>query len=67
MTETGELVLDVTDHNPAFPGFDQKNRAGRGRGMRRLARLDARLTWFPRTDGTGKTVRAVLPRGEEGG
>ncbi|MET8983420.1 hypothetical protein ABZX85_48465 [Streptomyces sp. NPDC004539] len=67
VTETGELVLDVTDHNPAFPHFDQESRAGSGRGMRRLARLDVRLTWFPRADGIGKTVRAVLPGGEAAG
>lgn len=67
VTEGGDLVLDVTDHNPRFPDFDETGRVGSGRGMRRFARLDVRLSWFPCPDGLGKTVRAVLSAGEEDG
>ncbi|WP_256727314.1 ATP-binding protein [Streptomyces acidiscabies] len=65
VTENGDLILDVTDHNPRFDRFDREKRAGSGRGMHRLARLDAQLSWAPCPNGIGKTVRAILP-GDKG-
>ncbi|MEX3100910.1 MULTISPECIES: hypothetical protein [unclassified Streptomyces] len=65
VTENGDLILDVTDHNPRFPRFDHERQAASGRGMRRLARLDVQLSWFPSPDGIGKTVRAILPGAKE--
>jgi len=67
VTDNGDLVLDVTDHNPRFPGFGHETWAGSGRGMRRLARLDVQLSWAPCPNGIGKTVRATLPDGRETG
>ncbi|WP_338682122.1 hypothetical protein QD712_06670 [Streptomyces acidiscabies] len=64
VTKDGDLVLDVTDHNRHFPDFDRERRAGSGRGMRRLARLDAQVSWFPCSNGIGKTVRVILSGGE---
>ncbi|MEV0487387.1 ATP-binding protein [Streptomyces sp. NPDC050508] len=63
VTEAGELVLDVIDPNPSFPGFAAARTGESGVGLRRVAELGARLTWFLHSDGSGKTVRAVLAPG----
>jgi len=61
-TEAGELLLDVTDHNPLFPGFDRAvGRTGSGRGLRRIAWIGAQVSWTASPDGIGKTVRATFP------
>ncbi|MFG2783802.1 hypothetical protein ACGFY7_38965 [Streptomyces prunicolor] len=58
VTESGQLVLDVTDPNPSFPGFAAAREGESGLGLRRIAELGARLTWFLHGGGSGKTVRA---------
>lgn len=63
VTEPGDLLLDVTDLNPSFPGFAAARKGERGRGLLRVTQLGARLTWFLHHEGPGKTVRAVLPPG----
>ncbi|MFC5218841.1 ATP-binding protein [Streptomyces coerulescens] len=60
----GDLIIDVSDLNASFPGFEAAARGERGRGLSHVARLGARVTWFLHHDGPGKTVRAVLPPGE---
>ncbi|KAF3470068.1 hypothetical protein [Streptomyces sp. Tu 3180] len=59
----GALVIDVSDQNPAFPNFDAAVRGKKGRGLRQVARLGARVTRFLPQEGPGKTVRAVLVPG----
>ncbi|MBK3639479.1 hypothetical protein JHN46_02160 [Streptomyces sp. MBT33] len=63
VTEAGDLVIDVTDPTPAFPDFAAAREGEMGLGLRRVAALGARLTWFLHSDGSGKTVRAVLAPG----
>ncbi len=61
--ETGSLVIDVADLNPAFPDFDAAVRGERGRGLWQVASLGAKVTRFLPHEGRGKTVRAVLAPG----
>ncbi|MFD7282151.1 ATP-binding protein [Streptomyces sp. NPDC059862] len=63
VTEADELVIDVTDLNPAFPRFPAAAKGAKGQGLMRVAQLGARLTWFLHHEGPGKTVRATLPPG----
>ncbi|MFV5995388.1 ATP-binding protein [Streptomyces sp. NPDC056231] len=57
----GELLIDVTDPDPAFPDFDRAVAGELGRGLWGAKRLGAAITWFP-ADG-GKTVRATMRPG----
>ncbi|MER7057098.1 ATP-binding protein [Streptomyces sp. NPDC000351] len=61
--ETGSLVIDVADLNPTFVDFDAAVRGEKGRGLRHVAVFGARVTRFLPHEGSGKTVRAVLPAG----
>ncbi|MFF4902247.1 ATP-binding protein [Streptomyces sp. NPDC001068] len=63
VAETGELLIDVSDLNPAFPDFDRAVAGEKGRGLWQVARLGARIIRFLPHEGAGKTVRAVLPPG----
>ena len=63
VTETDELVVDVSDLHPFFPDFEAAVRGEKGRGLWQVARLGAVVTWFLHHDGPGKTVRATLPPG----
>ncbi|MEU6987291.1 ATP-binding protein [Streptomyces sp. NPDC046324] len=56
-----ELLIDVQDHTPDFPDFDQAIRGELGRGLWGAQRLGANLSWFPEEQ--GKTVRATLQPG----
>ncbi|MGW2016845.1 ATP-binding protein [Streptomyces sp. NPDC001927] len=58
INERLELLIDVQDHTPDFPRFDEAVRGELGRGLWGAQRLGAELSWFP--DGQGKTVRATL-------
>ncbi|MER5756906.1 ATP-binding protein [Streptomyces sp. NPDC002088] len=63
VTEAHELLIDVTDPNPTFPGFDTALAAGPGRGLGDVQQAGAALTWFVRPDCKGKTVRATMRPG----
>ncbi|MDN5385553.1 MULTISPECIES: ATP-binding protein [Streptomyces] len=67
LDESGALLIDVADMDPAFPDFDAAVRGEKGRGLWQVACLGARVTWFLHHAGTGKTVRAALaPSGRPG-
>ncbi|GAA2494344.1 hypothetical protein GCM10023100_10460 [Actinocorallia cavernae] len=66
ITETRELLIDVTDPNPAFPQFDKAITGEVGDGLWGIVCQGATLTWFARADFAGKTVRAVLRPGQVG-
>ncbi|MFE5940540.1 ATP-binding protein [Streptomyces sp. NPDC056470] len=61
INEHRELLIDVQDHTPHFPRFDQAVRGELGRGLWGAQRLGAALSWFP--EDRGKTVRATLQPG----
>ncbi|MFJ7489647.1 ATP-binding protein [Streptomyces sp. NPDC097727] len=61
ITRAGELHIDVTDPDPAFPDFSRAVAGELGRGLWGAKRLGAAITWFP-ADG-GKTVRATMRAG----
>jgi anti-sigma regulatory factor (Ser/Thr protein kinase) len=61
VTETRELLVDVTDRVPQFPDFDEAVAGAARRGLWKIAQQGASLSWFiagPAFD--AKTVRAVL-------
>ncbi|MGW0916992.1 ATP-binding protein [Streptomyces sp. NPDC002784] len=62
VTEAHELLIDVTDSDPAFPEFD-KAIAGVGGSLWEIAQHGVALTWFVGATFDGKTVRAVLRPG----
>ena len=62
LTDAGELVIDVSDLEPAFPDFEAARRGEKGRGLWQVSHLGAQVTQLPRR-GTGKTVRTVLAPG----
>ncbi|MFE0654586.1 ATP-binding protein [Streptomyces sp. NPDC059534] len=61
INERRELFIDVQDHAPDFPHFDQALRGELGRGLWGAQRLGATLSWRPADH--GKTVRAALQPG----
>jgi anti-sigma regulatory factor (Ser/Thr protein kinase) len=63
VTEACELLIDVTDPNPAFPDFTEAVDGTVGRGLWRARQLGAHLAWFIASDFEGKTVRAILKPG----
>jgi hypothetical protein len=63
LTDAGELVIDVSDLEPAFPDFEAARRGEKGRGLWQVRHLGAQVTQFLARGGTGKTVRAVLAPG----
>ncbi|MFJ2225564.1 hypothetical protein ACIOFY_36680 [Streptomyces anulatus] len=58
LTELDDLVIDVADHNPEFPFFDQVVAGRIGEGLWRVAQYGAAMSWYSHEH--GKTVRAVL-------
>ncbi|MER6684606.1 hypothetical protein [Streptomyces olivaceoviridis] len=64
INESGSLLIDVADMEPAFPGFEAAVRGEKGRGLWQVAHLGAQVTCFLPQEGTGKTVRAVLTESE---
>ncbi len=64
--DTGSLIIDVADLNPAFPDFEAAVSGERGCGLWQVASLGARVTRFLPHEGRGKTVRAVLAPGPVG-
>lgn len=59
ITETHDLIIDVTDPDPTFPDFDLAIAGHLGQGLWGARQLGASITWFP--DGErGKTVRATM-------
>lgn len=64
VTDTDELLIDVSDPLPEFPNFAAAV-AGHttGHGLWQAARLGATLIWFPHADREGKTVRALMTPG----
>ncbi|MGW7072181.1 ATP-binding protein [Streptomyces sp. NPDC054855] len=62
VTEAHELVVDVTDPNPTFPGFDQAIAEKSDSGLGLVAKAGGALSWFLTPQADAKTVRAVLPQ-----
>ncbi|MFE7330319.1 ATP-binding protein [Streptomyces sp. NPDC057565] len=62
ITAAGELLIDVTDPDPAFPDFDRAVAGELGRGLWGAKRLGASVTYFS-ANGQGKTVRATMRPG----
>ncbi|WP_405434879.1 hypothetical protein [Streptomyces anulatus] len=58
LAELGDLLIDVADHNPTFPKFEEVLTGRSGQGLRRIAEYGVTLPWHPHKH--GKTVRAVL-------
>lgn len=64
ITEAHELLVEVTDPVPEFPGFDQALAGESGRGLWEIARKGVDLSWFVvGSEFDAKTVRAVLRPG----
>lgn len=63
VTEAHELLIDVTDPDPAFPEFDQAIAGDVGRSLWEIAQHGVILTWFVGAAFDTKTVRAVLRPG----
>ncbi|MFI6730980.1 ATP-binding protein [Streptomyces atratus] len=61
ITEAHDLIIDVTDPDPAFPDFDQAVAGELGHGLWGAKHLGAAITWFPAD--AGKTVRATMRPG----
>ncbi|MFB6629999.1 ATP-binding protein [Streptomyces sp. NPDC056362] len=59
-----ELLIDVQDHRPDFPAFEQAAQGRLGRGLMGAQVLGASLSWFP--EGQGKIVRATMQPGPVG-
>ncbi|MFD3815141.1 hypothetical protein ACFWRZ_08745 [Streptomyces rubiginosohelvolus] len=57
-TEADDLLIDVVDHNPEFPFFEEAVSGLLGQGLWRVADYGAVVSWHPHEG--GKTVRAVL-------
>jgi hypothetical protein len=64
LTPADELLIDVPDPNPTFPGFDKAVSGETGRSLWEAGRLGARLTWFADPSFKGKTVRATMRPGQ---
>ncbi|MGW0314036.1 ATP-binding protein [Streptomyces flavidovirens] len=62
ITETGELLTEVSDANPSFPGVSA-DEGRRGRGLWEVRQLGAHVTWYM-LPGGGKTVQARVKAGE---
>ncbi|MFE9976197.1 ATP-binding protein [Streptomyces hirsutus] len=60
VTEAHELLVDVTDPNPAFPDFDKAVAGELGRGLWDVTQQGAVLSWFVNAEFDGKTVRAAM-------
>lgn len=58
LTEVDDLLIDVADHNPEFPEFEDVVAGRSGQGLRRIAEYGVTVSWHPHEH--GKTVRAVL-------
>jgi hypothetical protein len=63
---TGELLVEVTDPLPDFPGFTKAVRwepaeGERARGLRVVQQLGARLSYVVTEDGRSKVVQALVP------
>lgn len=63
VTEAQELLIDVTDSDPACPDFADAVDGAVGRGLWNARQLGARLCWFIASDSAGKTVRAAMSAG----
>lgn len=58
-----ELLIDVTDPNPAFPDFDQAVAAGTGHSLGGVVSRGGTITWSITPQADAKTVRAALRPG----
>lgn len=64
ITETRELLVDVTDPVPEFPDFDKAIAGESGRRLWEIAHRGVALSWFVvGAEYSAKTVRAVLGPG----
>ncbi|MFB7168087.1 hypothetical protein ACFC18_35135 [Streptomyces sp. NPDC056121] len=60
VTETRELLIDVTDHNPMFRDFERAIAGEVGQGLWRAGQLGASISQYTAPDFSSKTVRAVM-------
>lgn len=60
--DAGQLVVDVTDPNPKFPGFEEALQE-RGHSLCRIKQHGAKITWFMSSGVEGKTVRVTMTPG----
>jgi hypothetical protein len=65
VTTANELLVEVTDPNPLFPGFDKAVAGELGRSLWSITQQQhgATLLWFVNVGFMGKTVRAVMRPG----
>ncbi|WP_331762630.1 ATP-binding protein (plasmid) [Streptomyces sp. NBC_01420] len=60
LTEGRQLLIEVSDSNPAFPDFGEAVLGRKGRGLWEVHRLGGSISWFLPHHANGKTVRALL-------
>lgn len=66
LPETGELLVQVDDAEPTFPGFEAAVRGGPESGLGLVQRQGVKLDWYVLQEGgdvVGKTVQAVVSGG----
>lgn len=63
VTEKRHLLIDVSDSNPAFPGFGEAALGHQGRGLWQVNRMGGALSWFLPQNADGKTVRVLMAPG----
>ncbi|MET7663191.1 hypothetical protein ABZS99_30780 [Streptomyces sp. NPDC005463] len=63
VTETRELLIEVTDANPTFSDFERAVAGELGQGLWQVGQLGASIDWSTDCDFSSKTVRAIMRPG----
>ncbi|WP_326733965.1 hypothetical protein [Streptomyces sp. NBC_01022] len=63
VTEKRQLLIDVSDSNPSFPGFGEAALGHKERGLWEIHHLGGTLSWFLPQNADSKTVRVMLAPG----
>jgi two-component sensor histidine kinase len=64
VTETRELLIEVTDPNPTFRDFERAVAGELGQGLWQVRQLGASIDWSTDRDSSCKTVRATMRPGQ---
>ncbi|MGV9812732.1 ATP-binding protein [Streptomyces cellulosae] len=63
LSESEQLIIDVHDPAPRFPGFQDAVGGEQGRGLWEAQQHGAAITWFLDPEAGGKVVRATMTPG----